>query len=44
MSSFGHTVDDIIANDAGTIGPIVTIAATDAGFSSSGCGTWTKQG
>lgn len=44
LRGFGHTFDDIIAN-ANTDSPaIVTIAATDKGFESSGCGHWTKIG
>jgi hypothetical protein len=44
LSGFGHAgVAEIIANDAGTVGAIVTIAPSDVGFSSQRCGTWTKQ-
>jgi len=45
-SGFGGTLDDVIANDF-TFGPgaqVVTIDSNDVGFSSSGCGTWTKVG
>ena len=42
-SGFSGSLSDVIANDFGGITPIVTISASDAGFSSSGCGTWTKQ-
>lgn len=42
LKGFGGTLDSIIANDIGKTGMIVTIAKTDKGFSSSGCGTWTK--
>ncbi len=43
LSGFGGTVGEIIAN-ANTDAPaIVTIKATDKGFSSSNCGTWTKD-
>ena len=43
LSGFGGTIDEVIANDftAGT--SVVTIAPTDAGFSSSRCGTWTTD-
>jgi hypothetical protein len=42
-SDFLHEgIDGIIANDFGST--MVTIAATDAGFSSSGCGAWTRVG
>ena len=45
LSGFGHAgVDEIIANDVGTVNPIVTVAASDVGFSTSGCGAWTSQG
>ncbi len=42
LRGFGGTLHDIIANDNTTGGAVVTIAASDAGFSSSRCGTWTK--
>jgi hypothetical protein len=39
LSGFGGTIDDIIAN--GNNSPeIVTVAASDAGFETQGCGTW----
>lgn len=40
LSGFSGTFGDIIANDFG--GNIVTISASDAGFTTSGCGSWTK--
>ena len=42
LRGFWHDLDAIIANNFSDSQEIVTIAATDAGFSSSGCGTWTK--
>lgn len=42
LRGFGHTIDDIIANDNTDAQAVVTIAASDAGFESSHCGTWTK--
>ena len=43
LSGFGGTIGDIIAN-ANTDAPaIVTISASDKGFESVGCGTWTKD-
>jgi hypothetical protein len=44
QSGFGHTTDEIITNDFGSVTPIVTISASDVGFSSDGCGGWTLQG
>lgn len=41
LEGFGGTLDDIIANNLGAGPQIVTIAATDKGFDSSGCGRWT---
>jgi hypothetical protein len=43
LSGFGGTLDQIIANDGTDTGAIVTISASDKGFSASKCGTWTKQ-
>lgn len=40
LSGFGGTLDEIIANSFDDVPNIVTIAASDAGFESSGCGTW----
>ncbi len=43
LSGFGGTIGEIIAN-ANTDAPaIVTIKATDKGFTSTNCGTWTKD-
>jgi hypothetical protein len=42
LKGFGGTLSSIIANNVGSTGMIVTIRSTDKGFSSSGCGTWTK--
>jgi site-specific recombinase XerD len=39
----GGTVDDIIANDNTDAPAVATIAATDKGFESQNCGTWTKD-
>ena len=41
-SGFSGTLSDVIANDNSTGGTIVEISASDKGFNSSGCGTWTK--
>ena len=43
LSGFGHEIADILANEAGAVGPIVTIAAGDVGFSAHGCGAWSIQ-
>jgi hypothetical protein len=42
LSAFTGGTNSIIANDLPRGPTIVTIAATDKGFSSKGCGTWTK--
>lgn len=42
-SGFGGTIDEIIANSFTTIPQVVTIAPSDAGFESDGCGTWTSD-
>lgn len=43
LSGFEGTIDDIIANNFSSGGSVtVTIASTDKGFQSSGCGTFTK--
>jgi hypothetical protein len=39
LNRTGGTLGELIANDFGTI---VTIAPSDAAFSSERCGTWTK--
>lgn len=43
LSGFGGTNEQIIANDNTDAGAIVTISASDKGFSSSSCGPWIKQ-
>jgi len=43
-ADFSNGGSSIIANDLGVTTPIVTIAATDAGFATDSCGTWTKIG
>lgn len=42
LSSLDGTLDSIIANDGGDGQKIVTIAASDAAFETSGCGTWER--
>lgn len=42
LSGFGGGVDPVIANDNASGTAIVEIAASDKGFESKGCGTWTK--
>lgn len=43
-SGFGHTFDDLIANDNVREGAaIVEISPNDRRFTSSGCGTWRRQ-
>jgi len=44
LKGFGHTLDDILANDNTDVQTVVTIAASDGGFESANCGTWTKIG
>jgi hypothetical protein len=41
-SGFSGTFSDIIANNFGSGPQIVTIAASDVGFRSNGCGNWTE--
>ena len=43
LSGFGGSLDEVIANDNTDTAAIVTISASDKGFQSKGCGTWTKQ-
>jgi hypothetical protein len=43
LSGFGGTTGDIIANNFGTGYQAVTISASDAGFQTQGCGTWTSN-
>ena len=40
LRGFGGGLDEVIANGAGGGPHVVEIAASDAGFSSSGCGDW----
>src|SRR6266487_1920953 len=42
LSGFGGTVDDIISNANTDTAAIVTISASDKGFQSDSCGTWTR--
>jgi hypothetical protein len=42
LSGFSNTIDNIIANNNVDTSTIVTIAASDKGFESTQCGTWTK--
>lgn len=44
LAAFSGRFSDIIANDFGGLGPIVTIDASDAGFASEDCGVWTRIG
>lgn len=43
MSGFGGDLSSIIANDNTDFPAIVTIDATDKGFKSTNCGTWTQD-
>jgi hypothetical protein len=43
LRGFSGNVVDIIANDLGPEPRLVTIAPTDVGFRSSGCGPWVRQ-
>jgi hypothetical protein len=40
LRGFGHTTDDVLANDNTDNPAVVTIAATDMGFESTRCGKW----
>ena len=40
LAGFSGELDDTISNDIGSSNPVVTIAETDAGFSTSDCGQW----
>ena len=44
LSGFGGALAEIIANNFGSSPAVVTVAATDRGFHSSGCGSWSKIG
>jgi hypothetical protein len=43
LRGFGGTFGEIIANELTDYPSVVMISATDAGFSSSGCATWTSD-
>ncbi|HEX6483146.1 MAG TPA: hypothetical protein VF043_30245 [Ktedonobacteraceae bacterium] len=43
LKGFSGSTDDIIANNNTDFPAIVTIQATDKGFTSQNCGTWTKD-
>ena len=40
LSGFGGTSDEVVASGFGAVRPIVEIAPTDRGFSTSNCGQW----
>jgi hypothetical protein len=41
-ASFSHTAESIIASDYATGHPVIDILPTDVGFTTKGCGIWTK--
>jgi hypothetical protein len=43
LSGFGGGVNDTIANDTTSDPAVVTIAPTDKGFTTRGCGDWTAD-
>lgn len=43
LSGFGGTLDEIISNENTSAPAVVTISATDKGFKSTRCGTWTQD-
>lgn len=43
LSGFGGSVDDIMANENTSAPAVVTIAPTDKGFQTRGCGEWTAD-
>ena len=43
LSGFSGSLEEILSNESTVYPAIVTILDTDVGFSSSGCGTWTKD-
>lgn len=43
LSGFSGDLSEILANNNVSTPTIVTISASDKGFKSQGCGTWTKQ-
>ncbi|NNF88366.1 MAG: hypothetical protein HKM97_07560, partial [Acidimicrobiia bacterium] len=44
LDGFTGDFDELIANDFIDVAPIVSISATDAGFSAEDCGTWDYLG
>ena len=42
LNGFSGELSDIVANNVGAGKQVVEITSTDAGFSSGGCGTWTR--
>ena len=42
LSGFTGELGDIITNSFSSVIQAVTVASTDAGFSSEGCGTWSR--
>ena len=42
LKNFTGALDSILANDNTSGRAVVTIKATDKGFTSNGCGTWKK--
>jgi hypothetical protein len=44
LTGFGGSFEEIIANDFGSVNPVVRIALSDVGFHTSDCGTWTRLG
>ena len=43
VADFSGAPDALKATDSGVDNPVVEISAGDAGFVTSGCGTWTKR-
>ena len=43
LKGFGGTLEEVIANENTDAPAVVTIAATDKGFESTRCGTWTQD-
>lgn len=43
LSGFTGALDEVLANDNTDNPAVVTISATDKGFQSTGCGTWTSD-
>ena len=44
LSDFTHGDNSIITNDLPTASAVITIGPSVKGFTSNGCGTWTKIG